>query len=164
MNNVKWVKLCTDIFSNRKVKILLKERDGDTFFRVWIQLITIAGECNRSGGLFLNDNKPFTLKELAKIIGKTEKKFEKILTKMIELGMITYEQNTYIIKNWGKYQSIDKFEKMRIDNNERQRRCRERKKEKSNVMQMLNNIDNKEKEIRKEGERKDGISKFQEFN
>ena len=34
MNNVKWVKLCTDIFSNRKVKILLKERDGDTFFRV----------------------------------------------------------------------------------------------------------------------------------
>lgn len=164
MNNVKWVKLCTDIFSNRKVKILLKERDGDTFFRVWIQLITIAGECNRSGGLFLNDNKPFTLKELAKIIGKTEKKFEKILTKMIELGMITYEQNTYIIKNWGKYQSIDKLEKMRIDNNERQRRYRERKKEKSNVMQMLNNIDNEEKEIRKEGERKDGISKFQEFN
>ncbi len=164
MNNVKWVKLCTDIFSNRKVKILLKERDGDTFFRVWIQLLTIAGECNRSGGLFLNDNKPFTLKELAKIIGKTEKKFEKILTKMIELGMITYEQNTYIIKNWGKYQSIDKLEKMRIDNNERQRRYRERKKEKSNVMQMLNNTDNKEKEIRKEGERKDGISKFQEFN
>ena len=164
MNNVKWVKLCTDIFSNRKVKILLKERDGDTFFRVWIQLLTIAGECNRSGGLFLNDNKPFTLKERAKIIGKTEKKFEKILTKMIELGMITYEQNTYIIKNWGKYQSIDKLEKMRIDNNERQRRYRERKKEKSNVMQMLNNTDNKEKEIRKEGERKDGISKFQEFN
>lgn len=164
MNNVKWVKLCTDIFSNRKVKILLKERDGDTFFRVWIQLLTIAGECNRSGGLFLNDNKPFTLKELANIIGKTEKKFEKILTKMIELGMITYEQNTYIIKNWGKYQSIDKLEKMRIDNNERQRRYRERKKEKSNVMQMLNNIDNKEKEKRKEGERKDGISKFQEFN
>lgn len=164
MNNVKWVKLCTDIFSNRKVKILLKERDGDTFFRVWIQLLTIAGECNRSGGLFLNDNKPFTLKELANIIGKAEKKFEKILTKMIELGMITYEQNTYIIKNWGKYQSIDKLEKMRIDNNERQRRYRERKKEKSNVMQMLNNIDNKEKEIRKEGERKDGISKFQEFN
>lgn len=164
MNNVKWVKLCTDIFSNRKVKILLKEKDGDTFFRVWIQLLTIAGECNRSGGLFLNDNKPFTLKELAKIIGKTENKFEKILTKMIELGMITYEQNTYIIKNWGKYQSIDKLEKMRLDNNERQRRFRERKREKSNVMQMLNNIDNKEKETRKEGEKRNGVSKFQEFN
>lgn len=164
MNNVKWVKLCTDIFSNRKVKILLKERDGDTFFRVWIQLLTIAGECNRSGGLFLNDNKPFTLKELAKIIGKTENKFEKILTKMIELGMISYEQNSYIIKNWGKYQSIDKLEKMRLDNNERQRRYRERKKEKSNVIQMLNNMDNKEKETRKEGESRNGVSKFQEFN
>lgn len=151
-------------FFKQKSKNTFKRKRWGHFFRVWIQLLTIAGECNRSGGLFLNDNKPFTLKELAKIIGKTENKFEKILTKMIELGMITYEQNTYIIKNWGKYQSIDKLEKMRLDNNERQRRYRERKKEKSNVMQMLNNIDNKEKEIRKEGEKRNGVSKFQEFN
>lgn len=164
MNNVKWVKLCTDIFSNRKIRILLKERDGDTYFRIWIQLLTIAGECNRNGGLFLNDNKPFTLKELAKLIGKTERKFEEILTKMIDLGMITYEQNTYVIKNWGKYQSIDKLEKMRLDNNERQRKYRERKKEKSNVIVTLNNTEDTEKEIRKEGEIKSGISKFQEFS
>lgn len=106
------------------------------------------------------------MKELAKIIGKTEKKFEKIFVKLIDLGMINYEQNVYSIKNWGKYQSIDKLEKMRLDNNERQKRYRERKREKSNITVTLNNADNKEieKEIIKEGEIINGVSKFQEFN
>ena len=35
---MQWIKVFTDIFANSKIKILLKERDGDTFFRVWIQL------------------------------------------------------------------------------------------------------------------------------
>ena len=51
MAQVGWIKVNTDIFSNRKIKILLKERDGDTYFRIWIQILTIAGECNRDGGL-----------------------------------------------------------------------------------------------------------------
>ena len=41
---MQWIKVFTDIFANPKIKILLKERDGDTFFRVWIQLLTIAGK------------------------------------------------------------------------------------------------------------------------
>lgn len=43
MGQVGWIKLSTDIFSNRKIKILLKEKDGDTYFRLWIQILTIAG-------------------------------------------------------------------------------------------------------------------------
>ena len=38
---MQWIKVFTDIFANPKIKILLKERDGDTFFRVWIQLLTM---------------------------------------------------------------------------------------------------------------------------
>ena len=52
MGQVGWIKISTDIFSNRKIKILLKEKDGDTYFRLWIQILTIAGECNRNGGLY----------------------------------------------------------------------------------------------------------------
>ena len=33
---MQWIKVFTDIFANPKIKILLKERDGDKFFRVWI--------------------------------------------------------------------------------------------------------------------------------
>lgn len=61
MGQVGWIKINTDIFSNRKIKILLKEKDGDTYFRLWIQILTIAGECNRNGGLYISDNVPFKI-------------------------------------------------------------------------------------------------------
>lgn len=112
MAQVGWIKLNTDIFSNRKIKILLKEREGDTYFRIWIQILTIAGECNRDGGLYISDNTPFTIKDFTNIIGKSNKTITKILQKFIELGMLIYENNTYFVKNWGKYQSADKLRKI----------------------------------------------------
>ena len=53
MGQVGWIKVKTDIFSNRKIKILLKEREGDTYFRLWIQILTIAGECTEMVGYIL---------------------------------------------------------------------------------------------------------------
>ena len=40
---MQWIKVFTNIFANTKMQLLLKERDGDTFFRIWIQLLVIAG-------------------------------------------------------------------------------------------------------------------------
>lgn len=34
MYNLQWLKIEIKIFSNRKIQILLKEQDGDTYFRV----------------------------------------------------------------------------------------------------------------------------------
>ena len=67
---MQWIKVFTDIFANPKIKILLKERDGDTFFRVWIQLLTIAGQCMQEGKLMISENNPMTVHELATIIHK----------------------------------------------------------------------------------------------
>lgn len=53
MAEVSWLKLSTNIFSNRKISLLLNERDGDTYFRIWIQLLTIAGQCNMKGKLII---------------------------------------------------------------------------------------------------------------
>lgn len=47
--------------------------------------------------------------------------------------MLIYQENTYIIKNWYKYQSIDKYEKILEQNRARQKRFRDKKKEESNV-------------------------------
>ena len=121
MNNVKWVKLCTDIFSNRKVKILLKERDGDTFFRVWIQLLSIAVECGNDGRLGIGE-KPITYGDCAKIMGKTSDKIRRIMEEFLELGMLKKEGETFLIKNWEKYQSIDKYENYQENNRQRQRK------------------------------------------
>ena len=95
MGQVGWIKINTDIFSNRKIKILLKEKDGDTYFRLWIQILTIAGECNRNGGLYISDNVPFKIEDFTNIIGKSSKTFTKVFRKFIDLGMLIYKDNTY---------------------------------------------------------------------
>lgn len=90
---MQWIKVFTDIFANPKIKILLKERDGDTFFRVWIQLLTIAGQCMQEGKLMISENNPMTVHELATIIHKTDAKMENILNKLIHLEMLIYQKN-----------------------------------------------------------------------
>lgn len=134
---MQWIKVFTDIFANTKIQLLLKERDGDTFFRVWIQLLTLAGQCMQEGKLMMSENSPMTIQNFATIMNKSTKKMENILNKLIHLEMIIYEENTYIIKNWYKYQSIDKYEKVLEQNRVRQKRFRDKKTEESNVIQTL---------------------------
>ena len=112
MAQVGWIKLSTDIFSNRKIKILLKEREGDTYFRIWIQILTIAGECNRDGGLYISDKTPFKIKDFTNIIGKSNKTLTKSLQKFVNLGMLILKDDTFFVKNWSKYQSADKLRKL----------------------------------------------------
>ena len=136
MYNLQWLKLEIKIFSNRKIQILLKELDGDTYFRVWIQLLTIAMECNSNGKLVIGRNKPMTIENFSKIMGKSKKKVEKIIKKFIELNMLIVEDGAYKIKNWEKYQSIEASEKYKEQNRIRQQKYREKmksEKEKSNV-------------------------------
>lgn len=146
---MQWIKVFTDIFANPKIQLLLKERDGDTFFRVWIQLLTLAGKCMQEGKLMMSENSPMTIQNFATIMNKSNKKMENILNKLIHLEMIIYKDNTYIIKNWYKYQSIDKYEKILEQNRVRQKRFRDKKKEESNVIQTLSNDT---EEIREEKE------------
>ena len=146
---MQWIKVFTDIFANPKIQLLLKERDGDTFFRVWIQLLTLAGQCMQEGKLMMSENSPMTIQNFATIMNKSNKKMENILNKLIHLEMIIYEENTYIIKNWYKYQSIDKYEKILEQNRVRQKRFRDKKREESNVIQTLSNDT---EEIREEKE------------
>ena len=130
---MQWIKIFTSIFGNPKIQLLLKERDGDTIFRIWIQLLTIAGTSAQGGKIMFSTNQPLTVEDLAKITQKTNKKIKNILDKLIHCEMIIFENNTYIIKNWEKYQSADKYEKMLEQNRERQRRFRENQKNENNV-------------------------------
>ena len=164
MYEIQWFKVESNIFSNRKIQIVLKLPEGDTYFRVWMQLIALAVECNNKGRLEIGENNPMTTQNFSKIMGKSNKKIEKILEKFLELEMLVKEGETFLIKNWEKYQSIEKYEKYQMQNRERQRKYREKHKseiEESNVIKMLDNeeekntkdIENKKKEnIREENE------------
>ena len=150
MYDIQWFKLEKNIFCNRKIQLLLGLNDGDTYFRIWIQLLSLAVECG-DGGRSIIGNNPISVKEFSKIMGKSSKKMSKILEKFLELEMLKKEGEVFVIKNWNKYQSIDRHEDYLSKNSERQRKYREKLKaegEKSNVTVTLSNAE-EEKRIEK---------------
>ena len=134
---MQWIKVFTNIFANPKMQLLLKERDGDTYFRVWIQLLTLAGTSMQGGKIMMSENTPMIVEYLATITHKSCKKIQNILDKLIHFEMIICEDNIYRIKNWDKYQSADKYEIFKEQNRERQRKFREKSKMQANVTEML---------------------------
>lgn len=163
---MQWIKVFTNIFANPKMQLLLKERDGDTFFRVWIQLLTLAGTSMQGGRIMMSENTPITVENLATITHKSCKKIQNILDKLIHLEMIICEDNIYKIKNWDKYQSVDKYEKIKEQNRERQRRFREKSKDENNITVTLgNDIEENIKEKNKiENNKKDFSKRKSYFN
>ena len=158
MYDIQWFKVEKNIFYNRKIQLLLGYKDGDTYLRVWIQLLSLAVECNDNGRLVIGNN-PISIKEFSKIMGKSSKKMSKILEKFLELEMLKKDGEVFVIKNWNKYQSLDRQEDYLIKNRERQRRFSEKLKkeqEKTNVSLTLDNATEEKreekitKEIRKE--------------
>lgn len=158
MYDIQWFKLEKNIFCNRKIQLILSMNDGDTYFRIWIQLLSLAVECGDGGRLIIGNN-PISIKEFSKIMGKSSKKMSKILEKFLELEMLKKEEEVFVIKNWNKYQSLDRQEDYLIKNRERQRRFSEKLKkeqEKTNVSLTLDNATEEKreekitKEIRKE--------------
>ena len=172
MYDIQWFKVEKNIFYNRKIQLLLGLKDGDTYFRVWMQLLSLAVECGDGGRLIIGNN-PISVKEFSKIMGKSSKKMSKILENFLELEMLTKDGEVYVIKNWNKYQSLDRQETYQINNRERQRRFSEKKKkeqEKTNVSLTLDNATEEKreekitKEIRKEEKiREEEDSGFREY-
>jgi phage replisome organizer N-terminal domain protein len=166
MYKLQWLKIDANLFANRKIQILLKEPDGDTYIRVWIQLLIIAMECNKEGNLVIGENKPMTIEYFSKIMGKSFEKMEEIIKKFLELEMVILENEVYKIKNWNKYQSVEKYEKYKEQGRLRQQRYREKLKSengKNNVTVTLCNgeEENKRKEVRKEEENTNGFRKYE---
>ena len=134
----------------------------------------MAVECNNEGRLEIGENNPMIIQNFSKIMGKSYKKIEKILNKFIELEMLIKEGETFLIKNWNVYQSIDKSEKIREQGRERQRKHREKLKserEKSNVKVTLGNAEEEKKieeitkeNIKEENRRKEDKNGFREYN
>ena len=161
MYDIQWFKLEKNIFCNRKIQLLLGMNDGDTYFRIWIQLLSLAVECGDGGRLIIGNN-PISIKEFSKIMGKSSKKMSKILENFLELEMLTKDGEVYVIKNWNKYQSLDRQETYQINNRERQRRFSEKKKkeqEKTNVSLTLDNAteEKREEKITKEVRKDENI-------
>lgn len=128
MFDVQWIKLSTDIFSNRKIKQIQSIPNGDTFFVIWIKLLIMAAETNDGGQIYLTKDMPYTTKQLANFLGKSQKISEKSLEIFKNFQMISVKDGVISIKNWEKYQNVDGMERVREQAKMRMRDYRERKK------------------------------------
>lgn len=114
MADVKWIKITTDMFDNRKIKHLRRLPDGDSIVLIWVMLLTLAGRCNSGGMIFLTENIPYTPKMLADELDFEESTVQLALNALEQLGMIQTNDNGFIaVTGWEKHQNIEGMEKIR---------------------------------------------------
>jgi predicted phage replisome organizer len=126
MAEVKWVKLTTDMFDNRKVKHLRKLPEGNNIVLIWVMLLTMAGRCNSGGMIFLTENIPYTPKMLAEELDFEENTVLLALQALENLDMIVTENGFFAIAGWEEYQNIEGMEKIREQNRLRKQRQRQK--------------------------------------
>lgn len=127
MAEVKWVKLTTDMFDNRKIKHLRKLPEGNNIVLIWVMLLTMAGRCNSGGMIFLTENIPYTPKMLADELDFEENTVVLALKVLEQLDMIVTDNGFFSIAGWEEYQNIEGMEKIREQTRKRVAKCREKK-------------------------------------
>ena len=131
MGEVKWIKITTDMFDNRKIKAIRKLPEGNNIILIWVMLLSLAGRCNASGMIFLTANIPYTNKMLSDELDFEESVICIALDTLEKFGMITRDENLFIsVNNWAEYQSIDGMDKIREQTRKRVRDFRKREKQK----------------------------------
>ena len=162
MADVKWIKLTTDMFDNRKIKHLRKPPDGNNIVLIWVMLLTMAGRCNTNGMIFLTENIPYTSKMLADELDFEETTVQLALNTLEQLNMIVTNGDFFKIAGWEEYQNIDGMEKIREQNRKRVEKHRQKKalldcnvtsNVTSNVTVTQSNAIDKDIEIEREEER-----------
>ena len=128
MAEIKWVKITTDMFDNRKIKHLRKLPDGNNIVLIWVMLLTMAGRCNAGGMIFLTENIPYTTKMLADELGFEENTVKLALRSLEQFNMITTQHGHFAISGWNEYQNIEGMEKIREQTNKRVAAYRQRQK------------------------------------
>jgi predicted phage replisome organizer len=129
MAEVKWIKLTTDMFDNRKIRHLRRLPEGNNIVLIWVMLLTMAGRCNSGGMIFLTENVPYTPKMLADELDFEENTVLLALDALERLDMILMDEGVFAIAGWEEYQNIDGMEKIREQNRDRKRLQRERQRQ-----------------------------------
>lgn len=128
MAEIKWVKLTTDMFDNRKIKHLRRLPEGNNIVLLWVMLLTMAGRCNAGGMIFLTENIPYTSKMLADELGFEENTVKLALTTLEQLNMIVTDHGFFSIAGWEEYQNIEGMDKIREQNRLRQAKFKAKQK------------------------------------
>lgn len=125
MSEVRWIKISTNMFDDDKIRLIETLPDGDSILVIWVKLLVLAGRVNQRGEIFVNDEVPFTEEMLATIFHRKINTVRLALQTFSKFRMIEIQHDqTILITNWNKHQSVEGLEKIRQMNLERVRRHR----------------------------------------
>jgi predicted phage replisome organizer len=128
MADVKWIKICTDIFDDEKMTLLDVMPEHDAIIVIWFKLLCMAGKQNNGGVFMFNDKIAYTDEMLATIFRRPINIVRLALQTFEKFGMIEIVNNAYTIPNWEKHQNLDKLEKLKEQNRLRVAKHREKQK------------------------------------
>ena len=129
MTEVKWIKICTDIFDDEKILLIENLPDADSIIVLWFKLLCLAGKQNNNGVFIMANRLPYTDSMLATIFRRKEKFVQRTLKVFEQYGMIEIINDTITIPNWEKHQNLDKLEQAREQTRKRVAKHREKQKE-----------------------------------
>lgn len=127
MADVKWIKLATDMFDNRKIRQIETLPDGDGIIVIWVKLLCLAGVTNDGGLIYFTRDIPYTEQMLANYFQRPIALVQLALRVFQQFGMIELIDDVIMVSGWEKYQSLDKLERIQEQNRIRKQRERERK-------------------------------------
>jgi predicted phage replisome organizer len=153
MADVKWIKMATNIFDNRKIRLIESLPDGDAIIVIWMKLLCLAGNINDSGMVYFTKEIPYTEQMMATQFNRPLATVQMAMKTFEQFGMIEIVNDILHISNWEKYQNIEGMDKIREQNRIRKQKQRERQKllleENSHVTSRDSHVTEEDKEEEK---------------
>lgn len=133
MAEVKWIKICTDIFNNKKIRLIESMPEGNAIIVVWFKILMLAGTVNDSGNIYLTKDIPYTEQMLATLFNRPLPLIQLALSTFEQFEMIEIINDIIHVTNWEKYQNVEGMERIREQTRLRVSKYREQKKIECNV-------------------------------
>ena len=128
MADIKWIKLATDIFDNRKIRQIEMLPEGDSIIVIWVKLMCLAGVVNDGGLVYFTRDIPYTDEMLSTEFNRPLPIVRLALATFQNFGMIEIVDNIIHLSSWEKYQSVEGMDRIREQTRRRVAAHRERQK------------------------------------
>ena len=132
MADVKWIKMSTSIFDNRKIRIIESLPEGNAVIVIWLKLLCLAGNINDCGMIYFTKEIPYTEQMLSTQFNTPLTTIQLAIKTFEQFGMIEIINDMLHISNWEKYQNIEGMDKIREQNRIRKQKQRERREKRRN--------------------------------
>lgn len=137
MSDIKWIKVMTDMFDNRKIKQIETLPEGDAIIVIWLKLLCLAGNVNEQGLVYFTKEIPYTEEMMATEFKRPINTVRLALRTFEQFEMVEIIDDIIMISNWEKYQNIEGMDKVREQNRLRAQKYRAKQKA---IAQNENNV------------------------